>query len=345
MAFVRSARDLSREESAGRLGLPERTVRHWVTDWSARRLPPRRRGAPEDQASEAEKALLLALVATLGRRIGYGRVRYFAPHLSRRVARRWLAKYRRSWHWAQAVGLLLLTWTVAGTVWAADFSEAPTAIEGTYRYFLSVRDLASGEQLLALPCEDVTARTASAALEALFREHGAPLVLKVDNGSAFIEEGFQKLLEDYGVAALYSPPSTPKYNGAAEAGIGGLKTRAHHLASFAGRPGEWTIEDLERARCTGNEHGRPFGTSKPTPSEAWAARRPIDADAHDLFRDALARHRRALAAERPDGSGGSRLALDERTAITRALTELGYLEFRTRRIPQPITSPIPARIP
>lgn len=345
VAFARASWDLSTQEAAERLRIPGRTLRDWREEWGARRLPAKRRGATPDLATDAEKRLLLALVALLGTRIGYERVRVFAPGLSRRVARRWLGRYRRSWGWAQTMGLMVLCWTRPGSVWAADFTEAPTPIEGRYRYVLSVRDLSSGEQLLSLPCRDVGEATAVAALEALFREQGAPLVLKVDNGSAFVAEGFGRLLGDFGVVALFSPPRTPKYNGACEAGIGGLKTRAHHLASFAGRPGEWTIEDVERARCLGNEHGRPFGRSRPTPAARWGARTPVTPQEHDAFREAVQRAQDEQRAARVGEPGRSRLALEKRTAVSRALCELGYLEFKTRRVSQPLSCRFSADIP
>jgi hypothetical protein len=82
------------------------------------------------------------------------------------------------------------------------------------------------------------------------------------------------------------------------------------------------LEDLERARCYGNEFGRPFGRSRPVSAASWSGRVTITPEACDAFREALARHREALAATRHAGSGRSRLALDERTAITRALIDL-----------------------
>ena len=223
-------------------------------------------------SASAAKLVILALVALLGTRLSYERIRFFLPGLGRREARAWLRRCRRDWARARERGQALLRWLAPGTVWAMDFSEAPTPIEGRYRYLLSVRDLASGMQLVALPCHDTTEATAAAALEAAFRAHGAPLVLKTDNGSAFTAGAFRTLLEAYGVTALYSPPRWPRYNGACEAGIGGLKTRAHHLSAWAGRPGEWTCEDVERARCYGNEFGRPFGRSRPVPAGVWSGR-------------------------------------------------------------------------
>src|SRR5271163_2251456 len=49
-------------------------------------------------------------------------------------------------------------------------------------------------QLHWLPAMDESAATAVAALGTLFRQHGAPLVLKSDNGSAFIAKETQRLL-------------------------------------------------------------------------------------------------------------------------------------------------------
>ena len=115
-----------------------------------------------------------------------------------------------------------ITWPVAGRVWAIDFTGPVTPIEGRDRYLLAVRDLGSGRQLLWRPVEAATGEAARAALAGLFAEHGAPLVLKCDNGSPFVGAVVAGLLAACGVAALVSPPYWPAYNGAVEAGIGGL---------------------------------------------------------------------------------------------------------------------------
>src|SRR5205823_259248 len=98
----------------------------------------------------------------------------------------------------------------AGTVWAIDFAEPPLPVDGCFGYMLAVRDLASGAQLLWLPVADATAGTALAGLESLFREHGAPLVLKSDNGSAFIAKDLAALLECRQVWHLRSPREWPE---------------------------------------------------------------------------------------------------------------------------------------
>jgi hypothetical protein len=134
-----------------------------------------------------------------------------------------------------------------------------------------------------------------------------------------------------GVTALYSPPHMLRYDGACEAGHGGLKTRVRHLAAWVHRPGEWTLEDVARARCAGNEHGRPFGRQRPTPEQAWAGRVQPTEEECDAWRASLARHREALRASRTAEPGRSRPALEPHTALSRALLEPGCLQIKSRR--------------
>ena len=83
--------------------------------------------------------------------------------------------------------------------------------------------------------------------------HGAPLVLKSDNGSAFVASAFEALLAGLRVWQLLSPPRLPSYNGSCEAGIGSMKARTHHQATRLGRAGEWTCDDAEAARQQANQ--------------------------------------------------------------------------------------------
>ena len=158
---------------------------------------------------------------------------------------------------------------------------------------LAVRDLASGPQLLWLPVTDESADAAAAGLEALFREHGAPLVLKSDNGSAFVAEEFGALLDRWGVWQLFSPPRTPRYNGSCEAGIGSMKTRTHYQAAArGGRAGEWTCTDAEAARQEANETARPWGAGGPTPGEVWAGRQRVEEPERAAFAESVRRSER-----------------------------------------------------
>ncbi len=73
-----------------------------------------------------------------------------------------------------------------GSVWAMDFTDPEVAIEGGYDRVLVVRDLASGTTLSTLATRGEIVRDVRAELERLFQEHGAPLVLKSDNGSPLV---------------------------------------------------------------------------------------------------------------------------------------------------------------
>ena len=193
-------------------------------------------------------------------------------------------RYRRAYRRRQRHLLHRLHWQEPGTVWAIDHAEPPQAIDGQYTYLLAVRDLASHCQLGWLPVPAANADTTCAALEALFIEHGPPLVIKSDNGSPFVAAETTDLLASRDVVHLLSPPYTPQYNGACEAGIGGLKTRTHEQAALAGRPGCWTADDAEAARCIGNELHRPCGPMAATPAEVSRARQPITSTARCLRR-------------------------------------------------------------
>ena len=76
------------------------------------------------------------------------------------------------------------------------------------------------------------------------------------------------MLKAEGIWLLLSPPGTPEYNGACEAGIGSLMTRANHESFRNDRPGEWTCDDIEGARLMANQTARPQGHMGPTPDEA-----------------------------------------------------------------------------
>jgi len=59
------------------------------------------------------------------------------------------------------------------------------AIEGVYGWILSIKDLASRCQLLWEPLPVANADVVGTLYERLFQKHGAPLVMKADNGSQF----------------------------------------------------------------------------------------------------------------------------------------------------------------
>jgi transposase InsO family protein len=256
--------------------------------------------------------------------------------MARREVEDLLRRYRRVWRMRQSRLTRILDWTRPGAVWAIDFAEPPQPIEGCYPRLLAVRDLASGYQLLWLPVPDETAQTAADALEGLFREHGAPLVLKSDNGSAFVAEELDTLLSRWGVRQLFSPPRLPRYNGSCEAGIGSMKTRSHHQASRGGRPGEWTCDNVEAARLQANQTARPWGVNGPVPEEPWQGRQPLSEGERRCFTQTVQRLEQEARQEQ-GYEGAAPLdrmaqAAVNRVALQRALVAHGLLRFRSEQV-------------
>jgi Integrase core domain len=254
------------------------------------------------------------------------------PQMARRELQDLLRRYRRVWRHRQRLVARVLHWKRPGTVWAIDFSEPPTPVDGTYPYALAVRDLASGFQLLWLPTEHASAEAALAALRSLFRSQGKPLVLKTDNGSSFVAEAFQSYLSRHQVWQLFSPPAWPAYNGSCEAGIGSMRTRTHHQSVRRGLAGQWTCDDMEAARLQANELARPWGLTGPPPAQIWQSRKVLCRQEREKFARTVQSYIR-----KPDKSGG-RLkdeAAVRREALVHALVQHGLLEFTATSVPQP----------
>jgi hypothetical protein len=197
------------------------------------------------------------------------------------------------------------------------------------------RALASGYQLLWLPVADESAVQAMAGLQLLFHNWGTPLVLKSDNGSAFLAADFIARLRRWQVWHLYSPPRMPRYNGSCEAGIGSMKTRTHHQAARNGRAGQWSCEDVEAARLEANQTARPWGVTGATPEEVWLGRPGITSEVRVAFakvfdeRQRQARQEQGLPSDQPHPA--LLQAAVDRTALRRSLAELGVLEYTSYR--------------
>jgi hypothetical protein len=288
-------------------------------------------------ARQTRERVVEVIVESRGR-VGVPSLKQAFSEVPRARLRRLLAAYRRL-HARRGEHLV---WTTPGTVWAADFTEVAPPIEGRYANVLNVRDLASGRQLLALPAECATAHVADAALEALTAAHGAPLVLKTDNGSPFTAQVVVEDLEHTEVAHLRSPPGMAPYNGSVEAGIGSLQTRLQGVSSSRGRAASPTCDDLEEARLEANAEARPWGPNGPSPDERWHERAPITPAQRRAFqavlaeaqRDELRRFLQRSGSGPPQPTSLSDLndtdrAMVARRSIRRALLQSGYLIIRS----------------
>jgi transposase InsO family protein len=332
---------LTRLEAAAWLGISARTLRQWEYNYAHARLSALPLGRPIERAPVAARNAVIAWLDDIGPGIGLPTLQGHFPELARAELADLLKRYRRVWLKRHERSLAVLHWERPGAVWAMDFATAPVLIDGTYPYLLAVRDLASGQQLLWEVVPDMTFEVARNALARLFTIHGAPLVLKSDNGPAFRAAETKQLLQRWGVGALFSPPGLPSYNGSCEAGIGALKRRTAGLAQR--HEGFWSSADLEAARHQANCIARPWGAHGPVREEVWMHRKHLSAAERTTFRAATkrlqeeARWARGIPLER-DLDHYAQAAID-REAIRRALVAHGLLWFTRRRIPSPIKRP------
>ena len=73
------------------------------------------------------------------------------------------------------------------------------------------------------------ARSIATQLTTLFEKHGAPLILKRDNGSNLVSSEIDDILDAFGVIPLNSPLHYPRFNGAIERAQREIKTTASAL--------------------------------------------------------------------------------------------------------------------
>ena len=109
-----------------------------------------------------------------------------------------------------------IEWTVPGLIWSVDDMELGRDPRQGRIFLHNVQDLASRYKLTPLVGALPDGEQVATHLEGLWQESGVPLILKRDNGSNLNHAVVTRLLEEYGVIPLNSPPHYPPYNGAIE---------------------------------------------------------------------------------------------------------------------------------
>ncbi len=331
LSDCRARRGRTLAQMAGDIGINPQLLYTWRSrasagDWAA--VP---RGRRPLIVSAAVKAEIFELMELLGPFTGVPALREYFPAVARREMQHLAGEFRRRFFAGKLAEAFECTWQQPGVCWAMDYTAPPLPIDGIYRKILDVRDLGSGKQLAALPVPEESGIETALLLESLFARYGPPLVIKSDNGSSLVAAAVKKVLKHFGVIFLLSPPYYPQYNGACEAGHGAIKVRAHHLAARAGRPGQWSCDDVEAARLGVNELSRPKGFGGPSPNVLWDEKKELSDRDRGLFRKLVADKLRQMRSNDDEKMLG--LAKQKRLSVSRALVKLGYLLVRRRRIP------------
>lgn len=316
---------LPQRQLARDLGTPASTLRRWCSSTPSEKHP----GRPLLPCGEDQRKAVWQHVRAAAGRTTIAALKKVFPAIARRVLGQILAAFRRALRLGRRRHLARLTWSRAGAVWAADFTQLAGRASA---HALSVRDLASGRALHmgVVPAERT--EVVVAVLANLFDRHGPSLVLKADNGSAFEAESTKDFLRAHGVLALFSPPGTPAYNGACEAGIGSGKRAARDVALVEGHHGPPNERHLRTAADLLNAMPRGPAADAPCPDDLWEEREPISAALRCQLRARYRRHEargRASAGIAKDArlSHAEQASLD-RDAIREALCDLNLLSIR-----------------
>jgi transposase len=160
----------------------------------------------------------------------------------------------------------------------------------------------------------------AAVLEADFRAHGAPLVLRDDCARCHTAPAVMSVLHDHRVALLQSPPYYPQYNGQHE-----RQNREHRdwLAWCEHTSDDMQLE-LDRMKSALNERWLRPTLGWKSAAQVWNTRRSFD-DERGSFLDEIDERAARLRNRGLD----PRLAM--RLAIEQALTQKGYLRITSGR--------------
>ncbi len=326
----------------------ERSIRRWAQKRREGDLEPKLPGPRPRAVERGTRQGVIALLVALGPFASVDAVRALFGEVPFAMIRSMKQRFKRILRRRRGRSERRLTWFEPGRVWACDFTKPKAKLPGKNRLLFVVRDLASGYRLAAVPCKGERAQVACDTLRALFAAHGAPLVLKHDNGPGFRAHATQRLLEEHEVQSLASPVYRPQYNGSVERSLGWTKVRTEHLAQLAGHAGVWTQENIEQARAQANATLRPWGARGPTPHAAFHGRRPITPDERQAFKETMHALLQQELMTRMDERGriitSTPYEVMRRRSIMRALITCGYLKIRRGRNSTPVSMASPDRI-
>jgi hypothetical protein len=125
-------------------------------------------------------------------------------------------------------------WLVPGSVWSMDMVEYEHDERGERVFIHQVQDLASRYKFPPIGGGYLCGEEIAGHLQAMFNEHGAPLVMKRDNGGNYNHPAVDDVLAQNLVLPLNSPREYPKYNGGIEHAQGELKPRIRLKIEAAG---------------------------------------------------------------------------------------------------------------
>jgi hypothetical protein len=241
---IQSKTGLKARQLGLRLGVPRTTWQRWQSRYKnglalVRPPGPKKLGPlPLDQLAVEIAGLKHRIKRTHGTGALYTKYR---NGISRRELAMKVGQERRQQSQDKRGRKQRLRWKQPNLAWAIDATEYARDGEGRRLWVHAVKDLASRYQLEPLTALESGGVAVAAHLEKLFRSHGAPLLLKRDNGSVFNHQAVNTVLARWGVIPLNSPAYYAPYNGAIEQGIKELKKE---MARALPVPKSWNVAQI-----------------------------------------------------------------------------------------------------
>lgn len=140
-----------------------------------------------------------------------------------------------------------VTWHVLGAVWAIDGTWLTRPVPPLGRRALVVAELCSRSVLCVRSVIGECAAEVECVLAGLFERHGAPLVLKLDNGPGFVARRLRNFCRRHGVTLMHSPVRQPRWNGCCEVSGRWAKVRIDAAWRARGAEGGLSLADLDAA--------------------------------------------------------------------------------------------------
>lgn len=208
------------------VGLPYSTLRRW-RDRRRSSSPIRRQPGPA-QHTALPVADFRSRVALLNhgshRTLGTGPlIHAFRQSISRRRVRSFITRLRRRHLRRIRDAKAHVTWHLPNLAWAIDALHLRSSPADPGVVVVLARDLASHFHFDPLVLNAESALDNLDWLQRLCARHGAPLLLKRDNGAPFNASILDDFLAANGILPLNSPIRHPSYNGAIEHGVGSFK--------------------------------------------------------------------------------------------------------------------------
>lgn len=166
--------------------------------------------------------------------IGLPRLRATIPELPKNSTAAFLKRLKRVHGRRRRRRWCALLWLVSGAVWAIDGTWFDQCVGRHGRRALVVVEMHSHRTLCVESVAGERAAAVIRCLQRLIAQHGAPLVLKADNGSAFIAKCLARFCRRHGITLMHSPVRRPRWNGTCEVSGRWAKRRAIAAAHARG---------------------------------------------------------------------------------------------------------------